>query len=136
MAVSGTGAAGATQTAASDAVSQTKPTLGYDDFLKLLLAQMQNQDPLKPIDSTEYVSQLATFSNVEQGIKQNAKLEQLLIASNLNQAGNAIGKTITSADGLITGVVRSVRIDDAGATALLTNGKEVELSSGVTIGST
>lgn len=134
MAVSGTGSATATAPATSDTVSTTKPTLGYDDFLKLLLAQMQNQDPLKPIDSTEYVSQLATFSNVEQGIKQNAKLDQILITSNLAQAGNAIGKFVTSADGTISGVVRSVRIDDIGAVALLDNGKEVELSSGVTIG--
>lgn len=132
MAVGATGSA-TTQTAANDSVSATKPTLGYDDFLKLLLAQMQNQDPLKPIDSTEYVSQLATFSNVEQGIKQNAKLDQILITSNLSQAGNAIGKVVTSADGTISGVVRSVRIDDLGATALLANGKEIELTSGVTI---
>ncbi|MBR2535436.1 MAG: flagellar hook assembly protein FlgD [Hyphomicrobium sp.] len=133
MAVGATGSATTTQTAANDSVSATKPTLGYDDFLKLLLAQMQNQDPLKPIDSTEYVSQLATFSNVEQGIKQNAKLDQILITSNLSQAGNAIGKVVTSADGTISGVVRSVRIDDLGATALLANGKEIELTSGVTI---
>lgn len=131
MAVAATGSS--TSTTTTDAVSATKPTLGYDDFLKLLLAQMQNQDPLKPIDSTEYVSQLATFSNVEQGIKQNAKLDQILITSNLSQAGNAIGKRVTSADGETTGIVKSVRIDDAGATALLDNGKEVELSSGVTI---
>lgn len=133
MAVGATGAAAGAQTSANDTVSATKPTLGYDDFLKLLLAQMQNQDPLKPIDSTEYVSQLATFSNVEQGIKQNAKLDQILITSNLSQAGNAIGKVVTSADGTISGVVRSVRIDDLGAVALLANGKEVELTSGVTI---
>lgn len=133
MAVDATGSATSTQTAANDSVSATKPTLGYDDFLKLLLAQMQNQDPLKPIDSTEYVSQLATFSNVEQAIKQNAKLDQILITSNLSQAGNAIGKVVTSADGTISGVVRSVRIDDIGATAVLANGKEVELTSGVTI---
>lgn len=136
MAVSGTSAAGTVPTSAADTVSATKPTLGYDDFLKLLLAQMQNQDPLKPIDSTEYVSQLATFSNVEQGIKQNAKLDQILITSNLSQAGNAIGKVITSADGSITGIVRSVRIDDEGATALLNTGEEVVLTSGVTIGGT
>lgn len=133
MAVGATGSTTSSQTNANDSVSATKPTLGYDDFLKLLLAQMQNQDPLKPIDSTEYVSQLATFSNVEQGIKQNAKLDQILITSNLSQAGNAIGKVVTSADGTISGVVRSVRIDDLGATALLANGKELELTSGVTI---
>jgi flagellar basal-body rod modification protein FlgD len=120
--------------AASDTAAPAKPTLGYDDFLKLLLAQMKNQDPLKPIDSTEYVSQLASFSNVEQGIKQNAKLEQILVTQHLSQAGNAIGRIVTSADGEVAGKVVSVRIDDSGATALLDTGKELELKSGVTIG--
>jgi flagellar basal-body rod modification protein FlgD len=119
---------------AADVISPTKPTLGYDDFLKLLLSQMQNQDPLKPMDSTEYVSQLATFSSVEQGIKQNAKLDQLLMSSNLSQGGNIIGRLVTSADGSISGVVRSVRIDDGGATAFLDNGREIALSAGVTLG--
>lgn len=135
MAVAATSAATTVPpTSTADAVSETKPTLGYDDFLKLLLAQMQNQDPLKPMDSTEYVSQLATFSNVEQGIKQNAKLDQLLVTSNISQGGNVIGKYITSADGTVSGTVMSVRIDDTGATAFLDTGEQVVIGSGVTIG--
>lgn len=129
-------ASSATSTAAAskkEDVSVTKPTLGYDDFLKLLLSQMQNQDPLKPMDSTEYVSQLATFSNVEQGIKQNAKLDQLLVTSNISQADSVVGKNVTSADGTISGIVNKVRIDDTSAVAVLTNGKEVTLGSGITL---
>lgn len=111
-----------------------KETLDYDSFLKLLVAQMQNQDPLKPMDSTEYVAQLATFSNVEQGLKMNTKLDQMLVLSNLTQASSAIGKSITSADGSVSGVVASVKVLDSGATAILTDGKEVAIGSGVTIG--
>ena len=130
-----TGTAGTTAGAASPANSQSgTETLDYNDFLKLLLAQMQNQDPLKPMDSTEYVSQLATFSNVEQALKQNAKLDQLLITSNIAQANGVVGKTITSPDGSITGQVISVKIDAQGATAQLTDGRTLELTSGVTIG--
>lgn len=129
------GTAGAIAGAASPANGQSgTETLDYNDFLKLLLAQMQNQDPLKPMDSTEYVSQLATFSNVEQALKQNAKLDQLLITSNIAQANGVVGKTITSSDGSITGQVASVKIDAQGATAQLTDGRTVELTSGVTIG--
>lgn len=135
MAIAATAAAvTATSSTGADNSASGKPTLGYDDFLKLLLAQMQNQDPLKPIDSTEYVSQLATFSNVEQGIKQNAKLDQLLLSSSIAQGQNMVGKIVTSSDGTVSGKVLSVRIDDTAVTAKLDNGKELVLGSGVSIG--
>jgi flagellar basal-body rod modification protein FlgD len=117
-----------------ESAATAKPTLGYDDFLKLLLSQMQNQDPLKPMDSTEYVSQLATFSNVEQGIKQNAKLDQILVTSNITQGQNVIGKIVTSGDGSVSGRVQNVRIDSTSVTAILENGKELPLGPGVSIG--
>lgn len=127
-------AASSSATSSSTADDATAATLGYNDFLKLLLAQMQNQDPLKPMDSTEYVSQLATFSNVEQGIKQNSKLDQLLVISNIAQANAIVGRSIVSADGSVYGQVDYVKILSTGATAYLTNGQQVDLGAGVTIG--
>ena len=109
------------------------PTLDYNSFLKLLLAQMQNQDPLNPTDSTEFVSQLATFSNVEQGLNMNNKLEQLLTVSNITQASTMVGHSLMSADGKVSGVIASVRIDSSGATAVLTDGKEIRIDQGVTV---
>jgi len=50
----------------------------FNTFLTLLTAQMRNQDPLKPMDSTEFVAQLASFSAVEQQIETNSKLTELL----------------------------------------------------------
>jgi flagellar basal-body rod modification protein FlgD len=50
----------------------------FKTFLTLLTAQMRNQDPLKPMDSTEFVAQLASFSSVEQQIETNSKLNELL----------------------------------------------------------
>lgn len=50
----------------------------FKTFLSLLTAQMRNQDPLKPMDSTEFVAQLASFSSVEQQIETNSKLNELL----------------------------------------------------------
>lgn len=49
----------------------------YDTFLKMLTTQMQNQDPLNPIDSADYAVQLATFSGVEQQTKTNQLLESM-----------------------------------------------------------
>jgi len=110
------------------------PTLDYNAFLQLLLAQMQNQDPLNPTDSTEYVSQLASFSSVEQGMKTNTKLDQLLTVSNLSQASTLVGHTLTSADGTVSGIVQSVRVDSSGATAIFTNGNQLPIDAGVTVG--
>lgn len=53
-------------------------TSDFHTFLTLLTAQMRNQDPLKPMDSTEFVAQLASFSAVEQQIETNSKLGELL----------------------------------------------------------
>lgn len=52
----------------------------FQTFLKLLTAQLRNQDPLKPLESTEFVAQLASFSAVEQQVATNAKLDSLLDA--------------------------------------------------------
>jgi flagellar basal-body rod modification protein FlgD len=127
-------ASGTSGAAAGSSGAAATPTLDYDAFLQLLLAQMQNQDPLNPTDSTEFVSQLATFSNVEQGMNTNTKLDQLLTISNLTQASTMVGHTLTSADGSVSGIIASVRVDSTGATALLTDGTEVTIDQGVTVG--
>lgn len=79
--------------------SASSTVMGKDDFLTLLLTQLQNQDPLNPTDSTEYTAQLAQFSSLEQLSNVNANLElmQLYQASiNNAQAVSFIGKEIIS----------------------------------------
>ncbi len=74
-------------------------TVDYDAFLKLLVAQLKNQDPTNPTDSAEFMAQLASFSNVEQSVKANTKLDSLITSLALTQADGLIGKTVTSSDG-------------------------------------
>jgi flagellar basal-body rod modification protein FlgD len=74
-------------------------TLDKDDFLNLLITQLQNQDPLKPTDSVEFTAQLAQFSSLEQlsNVNENLKLLQNFQASiNNSQAVALIGKEITA----------------------------------------
>lgn len=69
----------------------------FETFLKMLTVQMQNQDPLNPIDSTDYAVQLATFSGVEQQVRTNqilSDLSSLLGGSGLGQAAQWIGKDV------------------------------------------
>lgn len=108
-------------------------TVDYQSFLRLLVAQMKNQDPTAPMDSTDYVAQLATFSQVEQSVQINAKLDGILQASTFAQAGDLIGREIESADGKIKGTVESVRLYSDGIMAKLTDGQELPVWAGVVI---
>ena len=110
-----------------------KDKLDYNSFLTLLVAHLKNQDPSAPQDSAQYIAQLATFSNVEQSIKSNAKLDQLMTAFALSQADSVIGRTVTSADGTITGKAAALKIVAGGAVAVLANGTQLPLGDGVTI---
>jgi flagellar basal-body rod modification protein FlgD len=134
MTVSATGTAtSTTNTTTQTTTTNSASTLDYNSFLKLLTAQMKYQDPTKPTDATQFVSQLASFSSVEQGIKQNTKLDSLITSLALNQADGLLGKVVTSEDGTTTGIVDSVRIASTGAVAILTNGSEVPMTAGVKI---
>ena len=75
----------------------------FDNFLVLLTAQLQNQDPLEPLDSNEFTQQLVQFTGVEQSLKTNDKLDDLIALqgdNQLNQAVHLVGKTI-AADSLV-----------------------------------
>jgi flagellar basal-body rod modification protein FlgD len=71
---------------AADAIDGLNET--YDNFLLLLTKQLQNQDPLNPMDTAQFTQQLVSFSAVEQQINANKKLEQLI---SLQSATNAFG---------------------------------------------
>ena len=119
---------------ANQATTQkSKTAVDYQSFLKLLIAEMKNQDPTKPMDSTQYVAQLATFSQVEQSVQTNTKLDQIMQSSALSQADSLIGRNITSADGKTTGTVASVTLGSNGLIAVLQNGTTVPVGPGVSI---
>ena len=130
-----------TVTSATSALPATTPqsdakrsnTVDYDSFLKLLVTQMKNQDPTKPMESTDYIAQLATFSQVEQTVQTNSKIDQLMQMSLLGQADAIIGRTVTSADGAVSGQVAEVRIGSAGLIAVLADGTEFPVEAGMTV---
>lgn len=66
-----------TATSATTASTPAKITSDFDTFLRMLTVQMQNQDPLNPIDSADYAVQLATFSGVEQQVRTNQLLAEM-----------------------------------------------------------
>lgn len=121
------------QTSSTPPPAVTPQTLDYQAFLKLLMAEMKNQDPTSPMESTDYMAQLASFSQVEQAVKMNSKLDDLLQTSALSQAGGLIGHEIVSADGETTGTVKEVRLVSDGVVAVLESGQEVTVGNGVVV---
>jgi flagellar basal-body rod modification protein FlgD len=108
MAVEGVG----TSTSTADSASALQNAgLAQEDFLKILLAQLQFQDPLKPMDNQEFIAQMAQFSSLELSRQATEKSDTLLAFQSVNQAIGLIGKTVevsteggTSAVGQVTTV--------------------------------
>ncbi|ALG74921.1 flagellar hook capping protein FlgD [Azospirillum thiophilum] len=74
----GAAAPTATGTASTAVAESKKATVDYESFLKLLTAQLRNQDPLAPMDATQFMTQLAQLSTVEQSMRSNDTLGQVL----------------------------------------------------------
>jgi flagellar basal-body rod modification protein FlgD len=78
--------------------SSTSQTLGKDDFMKLMLAQLQNQDPMNPMDDTQMVAQTAQFSSLEQLQNINGTLTSMAAQTGnggVASASSLLGKTVT-----------------------------------------
>ena len=125
-----------TVTGADSSADEKSATITYESFLKLLVAQMKNQDPTEPMDATQQMAQLATFSQVEQTIKTNKNLESLLQRTSLQEANSVIGRTVTSEDGKISGVVTEVTLYNDGIVAKLDSGKTLVIGPGVKVSET
>lgn len=85
-------------------------SLGKDDFLKLLITQLSNQDPTSPMEDTEFIAQMAQFSSLEQMTNMNANFEKMNAMLNSSQAVNTIGRAVDIDVGgvQLTGVVDAV----------------------------
>src|SRR4051812_43579989 len=91
-----TGTTGTTSTASTTSTVGAAAGMGKDDFMKLLVAQLQNQDPMKPMDDKEFITQLAQFTSLEASQKMTAQIEELNGSAMLTQAATLIGKQISA----------------------------------------
>jgi flagellar basal-body rod modification protein FlgD len=97
MTIGGVGSTGSTQSAATQQL-----TGNFDTFLQLLTTQLQNQDPLNPMDSNQFTQQLVEFSQVEQQINTNSNLQNLISLTGANAGAGAVsylGKDVTITNG-------------------------------------
>lgn len=88
---------------------------GLDEnaFLMLLLAQLKNQDPLKPMEDKDFIAQLAQFNSLNQLTELNKTMKELMTAQTVAQGSALIGKTVSglsSDGGVVTGLVSGLRL--------------------------
>ena len=111
-------------------------TLGKDDFLKLLVAQMTNQDPLEPTSNDQFITQMAQLSSYEQMNNLNNQFKINAGLTTLTTGASMIGKQITYTDSSsktdVTGIVDKVEMAN-GEFVLSIGGKSVKLSEVKTI---
>jgi len=131
-----TSATDSTNKSTSTTTTTSSTGVDYNTFLQLLIAEMKNQDPTNPMDTSQYMSQFAQLSSVEQAMQTNNKLDALLSSQSLSQANGLIGKTVSFTDSTgasFSGKVASVSINSDGSVATLENGTKVAIGPGLTI---
>lgn len=110
--------------------------LSFDSLLRIILTQLTSQDPLKPMDNFQFVSQLAQFSQIQQGQTTNDRLQALVTAFATGQATGLLGKRVDIAAGSATlsGKVTAIALDNGAARATITtdDGRTI---SGISINS-
>ncbi|MCH2208053.1 MAG: hypothetical protein MK132_19565 [Lentisphaerales bacterium] len=120
-------------TTTTQAVSDTQNVfgdqfIGKDGFLKLLITQLQNQDPLDPMKNEEFAAQLAQFSSLEQMQNLNQSFNQMMDLNKVSSTASLIGKEVTYQDqtdgSLVSGQVDRVIIKPDG-TYFAISGKEI-----------
>lgn len=109
-----------------------KETLGKDDFLKLFVAQLRNQDPLSPTDNTEFIAQMTQFSSLEQLYNLSAGVDALFYELLVDRAVNLVGKNVQYLDNdtgdLVTGTVSAFKLIK-GEPVLVVGTAEVDMAN-------
>jgi flagellar basal-body rod modification protein FlgD len=117
---------------AGSVTSPTNPSanISNQDFLRILTTQLNNQDPLKPMDNTQFVAQLAQFTALQESQQTNEKLDSLLNIQSASQSVGLIGRTVTISASGSTQSGSVTALDFSSGQAQLS----VKLSSGQVIG--
>lgn len=108
---------------------ETNNTTNFNNFLQLLTTELQNQDPLKPLDPTQTVTQLATFSTVEQAVKTNSILSQIADQSSIIGGSMLIGRMLSTEQGQEIGAIHAITSQNSSLMAILGDGERIPLTA-------
>ena len=116
-------------------------TMGQTEFLQLLVTQMRNQDPLKPVSDTEFIAQMAQFTSLEQTKEMSSDVQELRQSYALTQGTNLLGKTVKVATSenenevFTKGIVTGLEVNRDGDVSLILNNKAYALESVIAVNS-
>lgn len=126
-----TGVGTTTETYGTAQTREIKTELGKDSFLRILVTQLTNQDPLEPMKDTEFIAQMAQFSELEQMMNISEQMNNLTMLSLLS-SGGLVGRTVSffdEAGGEASSRVLSVRFGDGDMTLELASGERIPLGA-------
>jgi len=111
-------------------IKSKKMELKTEDFIKMMITQLQNQDPLEPAKNQELLAQMSQIGQLQSQTLLQESLQGLVLQQNLGAAGNLIGKVVEGVDDAgeqARGLVTSVRVQDKQVLLELDNGKRLSL---------
>ena len=114
-------------TSPGNQVKSDKFALKAEDFIKMMVTQLQNQDPMEPAKNEELLAQMSQIGQLQSATDLQSSLKSMVMQNNISSAGNLIGKKIQGIDengDPVEGLVNSVRVEkDKGVFLELDNGK-------------
>lgn len=122
-----TGGAGASPNTIKSKNFELKP----EDFIKMMITQLQNQDPMEPAKNEELLAQMSQIGQLQSATMLQESLKGMVLQNQLGSAGNLIGKTIHGMDEQnesVNGIVNSVRVEGDKIFLELDNGKRLAMS--------
>lgn len=131
--MSTTSVGSSTSTGSTSSLQSSKYNLKTEDFINMMVTQLQNQDPMEPAKNQDLLAQMSQIGQLQSSTQLQDTLKSVMFQSQLSSAGGLIGKTVkgTLADGKTstTGIVNSVRVIDGDVKLQLDNGNEIPLSN-------
>src|SRR5947207_1105994 len=119
------------KTASPNKISSDKFKLQTDDFIKMMITQLQNQDPTDPVKNQDLLAQMSQIGQLQSSEDLQTSLKGLVLQNSLGSAGNLIGKMVQGLDGdgaPLNGLVTSVKVVDNNVSLELDNGQSLDLA--------
>lgn len=122
---------GVTSSGSSNTVQSTKKQMKTEDFIKMMITQLQNQDPMEPMKNQELMSQMNQISQLQSSSQLQDVLTKLSLQNQIGAAGNLIGKLVRGVDPnseqVVQGLVTSVKVTKDGVSLELDNGQSLAM---------